>query len=149
MDRPIKIDEWVVVIAGLGVQFLGRIAADEARGWSAAAYVRALADGRDVPVRLDVAFELATPMVAAGEGKHRRMAQVLPIGLAAHPIPITVRGIAAYACAEMHDDDKRAYASIVEQGLTMLAGASRSGGEGGLPPGGLGKSRSPIIMPGT
>lgn len=145
MDKTVRIEEWLVVVAGFGVQFMGRIAPDDTRGWSAAAYVRAFAEGRDTLVRFDTAFELATPMVAAGEGKTRRVVQTLPIGVAAHPVPLTVRPIAVYGCAEMHEDDKRVYASIVEQGLTMLSGATRTG-DGGPSRGG----DSPrIIMPGT
>ena len=116
----VRIEEWIVVQTA-GPQFLGRLTRDDTQGWTAAEYVKQLREilssGR--PLQLDIAFEFATPTMQRPDGAVSRGAFVMPIGLAGHNVPVYVKPIAAYACAEMAESDRTAYTEFVQKGLDM------------------------------
>lgn len=121
MDE-VKIEEWVVALIGGGMQYLGRVAPDVERGWTVTSYLQALRDGRlERALRLDVAFEFATPLQQTPQGTKRTVV-LLPIGIASRPVPIYVRPATIYACAEMTEADQKGYRDVVLQGYEMLRG---------------------------
>lgn len=113
-SSDIRIEEWIVVQTAAG-QYLGRLARE---GWEGAddPLLEAV---KGAPIKLDIAFEFATPTTQRPDGAMNRGAFVMPIGLTGHSVPFYVTPVSAYACAELHEDDRAVYAEIVKKGLQM------------------------------
>ena len=121
--EELRIEDWIVVWATSGQQYLGRIAANEVLGLSPDAYRKALpsfvADAR--VLTLEVAFEFATPTAQTPRGDVTRSAFVMSLGMTAHPVRVHVRPAVVCCCEDMHPDDRARYADLVRRGFELLA----------------------------
>jgi hypothetical protein len=118
---PIKIEEWIVVVAGersfLGVpRYSGRpfhkMSFSDIRRDSSAPIV-------PLPMALQPVFELAT----FHESTSSRRALVTPVDFLVHGAPLYVEARVFYLCEDMHEDDRRTYQKLVENGMQVLAKA--------------------------
>lgn len=130
----LRIEEWVVVTAQSGQQYLGRIPPDETRGWTAEAYRKTMlplvAEG--AAILLDPVFEFTTRTEAVPSptpdkpASMRRGWVVLPIGVAYEGVPLRVRPAAIYMCADMKEDDRAIYTKIIHAGFETLKEMART-----------------------
>ena len=123
----LRIEQWGVVTAQSGQQYLGRIVPYDTREWTAAM----VSIAQQTPILLDPVFEFTTRTEAVPSptpdkpASMRRGWVVLPIGVAYEGVPLRVRPAAIYMCADMKEDDRAIYTKIVRAGFETLKEMAR------------------------
>ena len=125
--------DWVVVATAASTRFLGRVVRNNSLEDVRKMVETALDAGWSL--RLFPVFEFLAPIEATDEATLTRKPLVLPIDFAVNGTPLYVRPVFAYLCCDMHESDRDAYKSFVQQALELKKsrtdlgrGGSNSGG---------------------
>lgn len=129
MEQPaveLDMSEWAVVGTASNTRFLGRVTRGNTKDDLACVVEQALDLGW--ALRLFPAFEFLAPIEALDDSTLSRKPLVLPVDFALHGTPVYVKPVFAYLCRDLHESDRDAYKSFVQQALELKKSRVSRGG---------------------